>query len=219
MIGFGGGQMSNYLFHHLPGVEIDGVDLDPEVVRLARKWFEVPESPRYRTHAGDGRVFLERGEPGRRWDMIVLDAFRGVFVPYHLKTREFYAACLARLTPGGVVVANLHDGSSMHRHDRATFAAVFPTLYGFTSESRLQTSLVASATTQWLSAWHLRANARAVQPAFDFDLEGLAARLVLDPSVPKGGRVLSDDFDPRELGEAAARHNESCREDCAYPTR
>ena len=38
----------------------------------------------------------------------MLDAFRGVFVPYHLKTVEFYAACLKRLSPRGVVVANLH---------------------------------------------------------------------------------------------------------------
>ena len=98
MIGFGGGTISNYLFRRFPGLEIDAVDIDGEVIRLARKYFEVPDDPHYRTHAADGRLFVERSDPSSRWDMIMLDAFRGVFVPFHLKTEEFYRECAARLT-------------------------------------------------------------------------------------------------------------------------
>src|SRR5690606_12143582 len=76
MMGLGGGQISNYLFERFPELEIDAVDIDPEVVRLAHKYFGVPDHPRYRTHVGDGRLFIESArEP---WDQIMLDAFRGV---------------------------------------------------------------------------------------------------------------------------------------------
>ncbi len=219
MVGFGGGQMSNYLFDHFPGIEIDGVDIDPEVIRLARKYFAVPDSPRYRTHVADGRMFVQYGERPRKWDMIILDAFRGVFVPYHLKTVEFYRRCLGRLTNRGVVVANLHDNSSMYPHDRATFAHVFPTLYAFTSESKRQTSLVASADRDWVGPYQLRANAVQAQPAFDFDLRGLASRQYQLPNWQGRGRVLKDDFDPKDLESAADRHNKSCTDNCVYPTR
>ncbi|MCA9688576.1 MAG: fused MFS/spermidine synthase, partial [Myxococcales bacterium] len=136
MLGVGGGQMSNYLYARVPGLEIDAVDIDPEVIRLAQKYFDVPTGdPRYRCHADDARLFLERAAPGVTWDMIMLDAFRGVFVPYHLKTVEFYAACLKRLSPRGVVVANLHNVNRMYSYDRETLAAVFPNRYSFVSES------------------------------------------------------------------------------------
>jgi spermidine synthase len=120
MLGLGGGQLSNYLHDRFPALEIDTIEIDPEVVRLAQRYFNVPrDDPRYRNHVGDGRLFVESAEPGRTWDLIILDAFRGVFVPYHLKTAEFYEACLRRLSPAGVVVANLHNATRMYPHDRA----------------------------------------------------------------------------------------------------
>lgn len=223
MIGFGGGQISNYLFERVPGLEIDGVDIDPEVIRLARKYFDVPDDPRYRTHAADGRLFVEQAatEPG--WDMILLDAFRGVFVPLHLKTREYYQTLLEHLSPQGVVVANLHNATPMYKHDRTTFADAFPQGYSFHTERGRQTIFVASADAERMSTYQMRANAELAQPAFDFDLRGLAARWYLGEDWDRGGaQVLHDDFTPEQLQQGIERHNESCRgEDCeyAYPTK
>lgn len=223
MIGFGGGQISNYLFERVPGLEIDGVDIDPEVIRLARKYFDVPRSPRYRTHAADGRLFVEKApkEPG--WDMILLDAFRGVFVPLHLKTREYYQALLDHLSPRGVVVANLHNATPMYKHDRTTFADAFPQGYSFHTERGRQTIFVASASEAPVNTYQMRANAEIAQPAFDFDLTGLAARWYLGEDWDRNGaQVLRDDFTPEQLEQGIDRHNESCRgEDCdyAYPTK
>lgn len=223
MIGFGGGQISNYLFERVPGLEIDAVDIDPEVIRLARKYFGVPSSPRYRTHVADGRLFVEQAptEPG--WDMIMLDAFRGVFVPLHLKTAEYYHALLEHLTPQGVVVANLHNATPMYKHDRTTFAHAFPQGYSFHTERGRQTIFVASAAERTASTYDMRANARLAQPAFDFDLPGLAARWYLSRDWDdEGVQVLHDDFSPQELQRGIERHNERCVGkgcDYAYPTR
>ena len=214
MLGLGGGGMSNYLHARLPGLEIDAVDIDPEVVRLAQTYFDVPkDDPRYRCHVDDARLFVERST--QQWDMIMLDAFRGVFVPFHLKTVEFYQAVLARLSPQGVVVANLHNATRMYPHDRETMAAVFPGRYSFVSEGGNQTTLVATSEPRRLGPYALRSNARLAQPTFDFDLHGLAARLYLRRDWDTA-EVLRDDFDRGELKAATERHNETCVKGCRY---
>ncbi|MCH9684264.1 MAG: fused MFS/spermidine synthase [Deltaproteobacteria bacterium] len=223
MIGLGGGQISNYLFERIPDLEIDAVDIDPEVIRLARKYFGVPDSPRYRTHAADGRLFVEQSPPTPGWDMIMLDAFRGVFVPLHLKTREYYQALRDHMSPRGVVVANLHNATPMYKHDRTTFADAFGQGYAFHTERGRQTIYVASADEQATSTYAMRANARRAQPAFDFDMQGLAARWYLGRDWDDNDvRVLHDDFSKTNLEQGIERHNERCvGSDCdyAYPTR
>jgi spermidine synthase len=214
MLGLGGGGMSNYLRGRMPNLEIDAVDIDPEVVRLAQTYFDVPKAdPRYRCHVDDARLFVERSTT--QWDMIMLDAFRGVFVPFHLKTVEFYRAVLARLSPSGVVIANLHNATRMYPHDRETLAAVFPNRYSFVSEGGNQTTLVATADAQRRGPYHIRGNARAAQPTFDFDLMGLAARMYLRRDWGTA-EVLRDDFNKDELKAASERHNETCVKGCRY---
>lgn len=220
MIGMGGGTLSNYLFRKIDGLEVDAVDIDPEVIRLARLYFEVPDDPRYRTHGADGRVFVEQAPADRKWDMIILDAFRGVFVPFHLKTKEYYQALLAHMDPEGVVVANLHNATPMYPHDRNTFDAVFPTGYAFVAESSRQTSYVASASRRQLGAYDLRANASTIRDRFDFDIDGLAARWYLGRDYDANAAVLRDDFPEGATPKGAERHNVRCDgDDCPYRSR
>ena len=184
---------------------------------MAHKYFGVPDSPRYRTHVADGRVFIEKSET--KWDQIMLDAFRGVFVPFHLKTVEFYEACLAHLTTGGVVVANLHNLTRNYPHDRRTLAEAFPHRYTFVSETGNQTTFVASADPQRAGLYQIRKNAREAQSHFDFDLQGLAARYYMRRDWESDAQVLRDDFQPADLEKAVERHNETCIRDCKYETR
>ncbi len=206
MIGFGGGQITNYLFRKFEGIEIDAVDIDPEVIRLARKYFDVPQSPRYRTHAADGRVFVEHSG-AQTWDMILLDAFRGVYVPKHLKTVEYYEQLVAHLSPAGVVAANLHSRTESYKHDRNTFAQVFPRVYPFFSENERQTAFIASRSKRLVTPYELRANARRLQPKFDFDLVGVAGRWYLETDWDTSAAVLRDDFPAGETQKGAVRHN------------
>jgi spermidine synthase len=212
MMGLGGGVITNFLFERFPELEIDAVEIDPEVVRLAREFFGVPDHPRYRTHVGDGRSFIERA--AAPWDMIMLDAFSGVFVPYHLRTKQAYEACLAKLTPTGVVVANLHNQSARYPFDRQTLAAVFPQRYAFKSELGNQTSLVASAAKGRVGVYRTREHARALAGRFDFDLLGLASRQYVLSDWDTEAAVLVDDFDPSTLDAAAKRHNRGCQGAC-----
>ncbi|MGB1699883.1 MAG: hypothetical protein ACPHRO_08020, partial [Nannocystaceae bacterium] len=70
-----------------------------------------------------------------------------------------------------------------------------------------------------VGTFEMRAHARTLAPNFGFDMLGLAARHYLRTDWSTDAAVLRDDFQPNELERAAARYNETCVYDCAYPTR
>jgi spermidine synthase len=88
-------------------LEGDGVEIDPGVVALARRWMDLAEAPGRRIWAGmDGRTALAAavGE----YDQIVLDAYANqVEIPAHLATREFFEAAARKLRRGGWLSANV----------------------------------------------------------------------------------------------------------------
>jgi protein-L-isoaspartate O-methyltransferase len=120
LIGLGGGLQARAL--ELYGISVTAVEIDPEVVRLARKHFGVT----CQVAVGDGREFLMQRP--RLFDAIVLDAFAGADPPEHLFTREAFEAAANRLEPGGVLAVHLF-GRPEHPAIRAvarTLEAVFP---------------------------------------------------------------------------------------------
>ncbi len=123
MIGLGGGYMPALIHRHRPEVLVDAVEIDPVVVRVARELFRVPEDSRLVLHVGDGRAFVEASEA--TWDQVWLDAFDEEYVPRALSTREFLEAVQRRLSPGGVLVENLHRSHPLYSSQLATARAVF----------------------------------------------------------------------------------------------
>ena len=94
--------------------------------QAAKTYFGLRETDRMRYLAGDGRVFLNRNS--ELYDLILLDAYRGGYVPFHLLTREFYALVKQRLAPGGAAAFNVHDGTKLYASTVKTLGDVFPTL-------------------------------------------------------------------------------------------
>jgi spermidine synthase len=126
MIGLGGGSISTYLGRFMPDAIIDTVELDRRVIDVAKQYFGLRETKRVRYLAGDGRVFLNRNKD--LYDLILLDAYRGGYVPFHLLTKEFYTLVKNRLAPGGAAAFNVHDGTKLYHSTALTLAEVFPTL-------------------------------------------------------------------------------------------
>ncbi len=87
------------------------IELDKDVVDLAKKYFKFQETARLRTVVSDGRAYLLK-DP-EKWDVILIDAYRGPFVPFHLLTKEFYTLVKSRLNPGGVVVQNIEPSTML----------------------------------------------------------------------------------------------------------
>jgi SAM-dependent methyltransferase len=107
LIGLGAGTLATYCRAE---DQFDYYEINPEVVRVARKWFDNLDQCRareQRTFVGDARLKLEQLSDGTRYDLIVLDAFSGGSVPVHLLTREAFASYQARLKPDGLIAINI----------------------------------------------------------------------------------------------------------------
>jgi spermidine synthase len=90
-------------------LEIDGAEIDPEVLRAGRERFESPEGePGVRVRAVDARAFLAAvaGE-GRLYNLVLLDCYhREFYLPFHLASVEFFREVKERLAPGGLLAFN-----------------------------------------------------------------------------------------------------------------
>jgi predicted membrane-bound spermidine synthase len=130
-VGLGGGSAPKRTWRDFPSIQIDAVELDPEVVSAAYEYFALPRDPRLRVEVEDGRRFLAANDGP--WDVIVVDAFFSDSIPFHLATREFLELVRARLSPGGLVVANIIGAvtgpdSRLFRSMLRTYRAVYPTV-------------------------------------------------------------------------------------------
>lgn len=112
------------------GTRTDVVEINPDVVALAREHFGY--RPSGRILIGDARrVLLEAGE---RYDVVVFDVFTGDATPGHVLTREALQDLRGRLAPGGLVAFNL--AGSLRRETLGT-ASVARTLEEVFSNVRL----------------------------------------------------------------------------------
>ena len=137
-IGGGGFSGPKQFLEYYPNATVDVVEIDPDVVAVAREHFGVTDDPRMRVFAMDGRTFLR--EAGT-YDIVVLDAYSKTYVPFHLMTREFFETLDEHLSPEGVVVSNLissliGDTSDLLKAEVNTIADVLPQVYLFPTRSR-----------------------------------------------------------------------------------
>ena len=74
----------------LPQAQIDLVEIDPAVVRVAGDYFSFHADERLHVYTEDGRSFVRRTARGeRRYDLIMLDAYDHQYIPEHMLTEEF----------------------------------------------------------------------------------------------------------------------------------
>lgn len=109
MIGLGGGSVAKFVRHHMPEVRVRVLEIDPQVVGIARQCFLVPvDDGNFEVIIGDGAEYMSREDV--RADVIMVDGYDAESHVEALATREFYADCHARLAPGGMLVVNLWGG-------------------------------------------------------------------------------------------------------------
>ena len=138
-IGGGGFSGPKQFLEYYPDVNVDVVEIDPQVVKAARDYFYLTDDPRLRVIVDDGRAFL--GEAGK-YDLVVLDAYSKTYVPFHLMTLEFFEALNEHLEQDGILVSNLissliGDTSDLLRAEYKTINQVFPQVYLFYTRTSL----------------------------------------------------------------------------------
>jgi len=131
---------------------------------------------------GDGRLLLQN-ESGRRYDVLVVDAFNGDAIPVHLLTREAVALYRDRLKRDGVIALHI---SNNHLDLKPVVARI-------AADAGLQAAWIADGGIQGdpsvaVSDWILLAAGRSV-----LDLPPI--REATTPLPPfAGGRTWTDDY-------------------------
>jgi spermidine synthase len=114
MLGGGGFSYPEYVISHYPEVAVDVVEIDPEVIAIAQRWFyldrlivefDTEETDRLGIYEYDARAFLEESDV--TYDAIVNDCFDARIPVMSLATAEAARAIHARLNPGGLYLTNV----------------------------------------------------------------------------------------------------------------
>ena len=199
MLGLGGGSISTYLGRFMPETPITTIEIDPGVITAAKTYFGVLETPRMRYRDADARVFLNRNA-AERYDLILVDAYRGGYVPVHLLTREFYLLLKQRLSPGGAVAFNVHDGSKLYASTVRTLADVFPTLDLYATGLGEVIAIATASPAPGKETLERRAAALQERYGFRFPLPPMLQRR-LDKLPPQAADadLITDDFAPADI--------------------
>ena len=104
ILGNAAGTTARAIGHYFPQTTVDAVEIDPALTTVGRELFDL-SGPRLHTHTADARPWLRAST--RRFDVIMVDAYRQPYIPFYLTTREFFALVRDHLTPGGLVVINV----------------------------------------------------------------------------------------------------------------
>ena len=134
ILGHGGGSLAKWLANRWPELELDVVEFDPTVVRMAEDYFFYRPPLQHHVHVRDARVFLNSTK--RTYDLIWVDAFARHMIPFHLTTVEFFAELRAHLAPNGVLAVNLAssgEGGDLLRANAVvqTMRRSFPDIQSF----------------------------------------------------------------------------------------
>ena len=195
VVGLGGGTMPMFLRKYYPNATIDAVDIDPDVVHVAKEYFAFREDERMKAHVADGRKFIENTrEP---YDVIFLDAFGTKNVPPTLTTVEFMNAVRRAVKPGGIVVGNIWGRPANPLYDNMvrTYQEVFDELYMLDVPGTTNKILLAMPRKQALDRAGLAQLARQTGTAkrFQFDLGDIDEQQFHNLGRKgKGARVLRD---------------------------
>lgn len=133
VLGMGAGGSIQATRAVAPEIEIDTVEIDPEVVRVAGDFFGVPKNdPKLQVHIADARPWLAGSAENNKFDLVHIDLFQGgPYVPFYLTTVEFFQLVRSRMTEDGVLMVNVYDESVKHELLEAmgaTLRAVFPSV-------------------------------------------------------------------------------------------
>ena len=216
VLGLGAGSAVRVLNGAAPSaarLEFDGIEIDPEVVRLGREYFDLARESdaRVRVHASlDARVALH-GLAGP-FDFAILDAYaHQVEIPAHLASLEFFESVRARLAPGGWLAVNVGGfdfADPVVRAIAATLAAAFegPVLALRVPQARNYVLFARQGAELALPPWTLAPE--LAEPERRERARALAAPLELDGAwrLVEPGRaaadLLTDDHSPLERLQA-----------------
>lgn len=106
VLGMGTGTFAKMCKHFFPNSRIDGVEIDEKIVKLSKEYFELSDEEAD-IYINDGRTFLASQDAGK-YDIIMVDAYHDITIPFHMSTTEFFSEVKEHLKPNGVIMININ---------------------------------------------------------------------------------------------------------------
>jgi spermidine synthase len=196
ILGNAAGTTARAIGHYFPRARIDAVEIDPDVTAVGRRLFDLT-GPDLHLHTADARTWLRAST--RKFDVVLVDAYRQPYIPFYLATREFFADVRDHLEPGGAVVINVGHPEDSHTLEKVLAATMRTSFSGGRSSVWSDPGEPTNTQLVGTTAGPPAPALRAVAPTLPADVARLAAATAarLRPA-PTGGAVYTDDHAPVE---------------------
>lgn len=126
IIGLGGGTLPEVYNALFPDAEIIISEIDKAVLDVAEEFFEFKQTDKIKVDIGDGRVYVKRAAlKNEIFDLVIIDAFNGEYIPEHLMTEEFLEEIKLLLPEDGMLVSNTFSSSRLYDAESQTYQNVF----------------------------------------------------------------------------------------------
>ena len=195
VLGNGTGTYATQCLKYFPGASVEGVEIDGRITELAGRYFALSDEVKVTEY--DGRAFLQAVD--KQYDVILVDAYQDITIPFQMSTVEFFTMVRAHLKPGGVMAVNMNmhsDGEgSINEALGDTIASVFPSVATVDVAGNTNRELFASLDGEIASRLADGAG-RLGNGQFKSMMLNVSYRLA---PVEGGGHILSDDRAPVEL--------------------
>lgn len=123
-IGLGGGSFARWIDEYLPDAVSVAVDINPQVIAVARAFFQLPEEGDFfQIVEADGAEYVKVFREST--DVILVDGFDGLQIVDALTTEEFFEDCKRALTEDGVFVTNWWSGDKRYHQFVERLLGVF----------------------------------------------------------------------------------------------
>ncbi|MBR1441758.1 MAG: fused MFS/spermidine synthase [Lachnospiraceae bacterium] len=131
ILGMGTGTFATQCSGHLGEMHIEGVEIDEKITALATEYFGLSEDTVVTTY--DGRAYLDALPKDRKFDVILVDAYQDITIPFQMASVEFFTSVKDHLSEDGVMVVNLNmrdnEEGNMNEYLSDTISSVFPEVY------------------------------------------------------------------------------------------
>ena len=195
ILGMGTGTYATQCRRYFDSFEIEGVEIDEKITALAHQYFALdPEIP---VATYDGRAYLAGTD--RKYDVIMVDAYQDITIPFQMSTEEFFRMVRSHLTEDGIMIVNMNMTSERENGINAylqdTISSVFDSVYTVNVSRSTNRELFASQNPE--IAARFEQNAAVVS---DPDLASMMKRVEIGLQCYEAGNlILTDDKAPVEL--------------------
>ncbi|HET7466976.1 MAG TPA: fused MFS/spermidine synthase [Candidatus Dormibacteraeota bacterium] len=197
VLGLAGGTTARqYRLAFGDSIDITGVEIDPEILALGHQYFHLGDARAHEVTA-DARYWIATSTG--HYDVVVLDAYRQPYIPFHLTTKEFFQQVRRHLNPGGVAAVNVGRTATDYRLVAAiasTMAAVYKNVF-LIDDPSFDNTLVYGTTEQTTIADITHNLGLVSAPLASDAAQNALPAGKLRPS-PYHGQVYTDDLAPVE---------------------